>query len=228
MHSFIDGLLQGHEGTPFKVAYRMWMFTFIIFSIFSGLCNIPLLTHEGSHPAYPMISLMIIGLLVYTLMMVRAWKDDGLDPKFRRWIFALMVFVLVLDIASAMIFHDTISYKAPVREPYPAPEPSTEAPTVEPTPSPNGTDPGNDTTTAASRWRNFEEFQEWRRERLAEQKAEAEEKRRKRAATKNPDTTLPPPTTRRSVRRESDGKYVFESTEQPSQPGARLRRRRQH
>lgn len=162
MTPWIDGLLEGHETRSFVLIYRLWMITYIIFGLFAGLCNVGLIMHDGSNPAFAMVSLMVIGFLVYSLYTVKTFKEDGLDPKFKRASGVLMLFVTVLSIASVMIFNSTLNYKKEECAPEPAPLPPWETTTLPPetTFPPNGTTPapsGNGTNTTPPAG-----FEQWR------------------------------------------------------------------
>jgi hypothetical protein len=155
MTPWIDGLLEGHEEFGARVIYRVIMFSYILFSIFAGVCNIGLAAHDGSEAAYPMLSVVILLLLAFSLFLVKSYKVDAMDPKFKRAAVVLIGIVFALDVTSAMIFSKTLHYKEPV-----APEvrPTTVAPTLLPTPTPNAT-------------RNGTQFFSWRDEQLREQAA---------------------------------------------------------
>ena len=178
MNPWFHGLLEGHEGAGAVAIYRIIMTIFIIFSLFAGLGNIGLVLHEGSQIAFPIISLMILGLLVFCLFMVKSYKTDGLDPKYKKATLILILFVFVLDVAATMIFAHTLDSKASAPPPPATFPPTTEAPktdaptepltTVNPSDHPSDA-PSNGTTgppvnmsmhgaavgsTAFERWRN--------------------------------------------------------------------------
>jgi hypothetical protein len=163
MTPWIDGLLEGHESPGFRNLYRLWMVCYIIFSVFAGLCNIGLIMHDGAQPGFALVSLMNLGMLFFSLFLVKSYKADGLDPKFKRATGVLMLFVTVLGIGCVMIFSETLNYKKDTEHPSAGPP----GPTPTPTPS------SNHTNTSAPAG-----FDEWRLHQLRMQKLERENQQR--------------------------------------------------
>lgn len=140
----VDGLLEGHEAPGTRMLVRAVMVIYIIFTVFSGICNVAMIGHKGGHMAFPIVSVCILGFLGFSLFLVKSYRADTMDPKFRRAAIVLMIMIVVLDIASCMIFHYTITYKAPP----PPPPPPTPAPTFAPfTPQPGAPPPTSHNTT---------------------------------------------------------------------------------
>jgi hypothetical protein len=136
---YVDGLLEGHETKRSRVLYRMFMGSFILFSVFSGICNIALIGHKGFHPSHAILSICILMLLAFTLMFVKWYRHDTLDPKFRKATGALMFITICLGIAASMQFHTTLTMESPAAAE--VPPPTTVAPTAAPTPAPTSAGP---------------------------------------------------------------------------------------
>ena len=134
---YVEGFLEGHEGPGLKLLYRGFMFAYIVLSLFSGICNIAAMTHDGAHFNNVLNSAVIVGLLAMSLVNIAWYRRDNLDPKHKRVNFALIVLVLILDVAACIAFHETLTYKAPAPAPVPAPEPSTFEPYTFPPVTPN-------------------------------------------------------------------------------------------
>jgi hypothetical protein len=129
---YLDGFLEGHETSGTRGLYRFGVISFVILSLFCGIANIAIQGTKGHRVSDAFVSVAILGLLAYTLQHIKWYRQDNADPKHRRATIYLMFTVLLLDVASCIAFHDTISYQPP------APEmpPTTVAPTVAPTPAP--------------------------------------------------------------------------------------------
>jgi hypothetical protein len=135
---YIDGFLEGHEGPGTKVAYRFFIVSYVIMSIFAAFANIGTVTKAG-HRNYDVVnSIAIIGLTALSLVNVKWYRQDNMDPKHKKLTALMIVLVLLMDVAGCIAFHDTMEYVPP---PPPTMAPLTFPPTPSnsPTPSPNGT-----------------------------------------------------------------------------------------
>ena len=126
MPKLIDGLLEGHEEPAPKAAYRIFMFSYINLSVFSGVCNFGTVGNSNSLSLYLVLSVAILGLLVLSLVQVFWYSSGELHPKIRKGTIALIALVVLLDTASCMAFHRTLSYHEPssVMAPYSTPPPT--------------------------------------------------------------------------------------------------------
>jgi hypothetical protein len=122
---YVEGFLEGHEGPGVKLLYRLFMFSYVVLSLFAGVCNIGAMTHEGAEFNNVLNSVVILGLLAMSLVHVAWYRRDNLDPKHRKSSFLLIVLVLILDTAACIAFHRTLTYTAPVAAPVATMEPST-------------------------------------------------------------------------------------------------------
>lgn len=130
---YLDGFLEGHETTGIRSLYRFVVGSFVILSLFCGLANIAAQGKDGSRTSDAVMSAAILGLLAYTLQQIKWYRQDNEDPKHRRATIALMLMVLLLDVAACIAFHATMSYQPPAPPPTPVP---TAAPTAAPTEAP--------------------------------------------------------------------------------------------
>ncbi len=140
MPDWLDGFLEGHESPALRILYRLAMVSFILFSVFAGVCNF-----ATKNPAGIMVSFCVLALMVYSLAMVQLYRRDQMDPKFKRLTIAVMIITLVLGAASAMEFDRLMHPPAPCA----APAPETTTTTTTMAPEPTGSTPGPGTTSAA-------------------------------------------------------------------------------
>lgn len=136
VNDFIDGLFEGHEGQGVRWAYRL---VIVGLSILTGFCIIinPMYVAMGKPgtTADPLVnSLALIGLLAFMFQNIAWYKRENQSPGHRYGIFALMLCIMVLDIASCIAFNRFVTYV----EPTPVyPPPTTTLP-----PGPTTTRPG--------------------------------------------------------------------------------------
>ena len=145
---YIDGFLEGHETTGYKVAYRFVMISYIILTTFVAAGNAATVTKHYAHVYNVLNSAALIGLMILTLKNAHWYRKDNLDPKFRRATAGLMFCVLLIDVGGCMAFHESLQDPPPPPPPPPTPAP-TPAPTPCPTPVPTPAPPVPETNSSS-------------------------------------------------------------------------------
>ena len=157
MIDYIDGFLEGHEGPAYKACYRIFMISFILWSLFSAIGNLAVITTNHGYFVFTALnSVAIFGMLGMVLKMAHWYRKDNMDPKFRKGTAFMIFCVMMLNVAACMVFHEIITYTpaAPVPStprpfPFPTPNPS---PSPGGTPTPSTPNPPNNSMTGGDEW----------------------------------------------------------------------------
>jgi len=135
---YLDGFSEGHESQGVKLAYRALLIVVTLLSVTVAIMNVATLGRAGHHVYNALVSLVIIGLLIYVFVNVGWYRKDNQAPKHKWLTFLLIGLLVLLDVAMMMAFVETIEYKEPAPPPPPSViEPSPAPTTPAPTPAPN-------------------------------------------------------------------------------------------
>ena len=143
LNDFIDGLFEGHEGQGVRWIYRLII---VGLSILTGFCIVinPMYVAMGKPGTTvdPLInSLALIGLLAFMFQNIAWYKRENQSSGHRYGIFALMLCILIFDIASCIAFNRFVTYEAPAPV-YPTTTTTKPGPTTTAGPKPpNATSP---------------------------------------------------------------------------------------
>lgn len=109
MAVFIEGLLEGHESPGTRSMVKAFMVLYILLSLFAGVSNCAAITHPHARIFELMASVAALLLLGMSLKYVQWYRQENMDPKFKRATMALICITIILDIACIMAFIDTMT-----------------------------------------------------------------------------------------------------------------------
>lgn len=143
--AYLDGLLEGHESKAVQYLYKGWIFCYLTFGLFGIISSFATMKEPGFTVASILISASILGFILFSLFLIKNYREMNLDPVWKKAAYFVMLFTMLLAGANAILMHQAFE-KAECA----SPETTTTTTTTE-TPTPNGpissTTPGGPTTT---------------------------------------------------------------------------------
>eukprot|EP01062_Namystynia_karyoxenos_P081295 TRINITY_DN88_c0_g1_i1.p1 TRINITY_DN88_c0_g1~~TRINITY_DN88_c0_g1_i1.p1 ORF type:complete len:220 (+),score=49.92 TRINITY_DN88_c0_g1_i1:140-799(+) len=116
-----NGLLEGHESVCYCRCYRLFMFAWVCMTIVGII--LPFASVGGPSSLgfmAPVQSIVLAGLLFSCLTLVRWYRLDGMEPKFKKVVVALLLLTLLGDVVGICMFSKS---QEPGPEPTPPPTP---------------------------------------------------------------------------------------------------------
>eukprot|EP00760_Papus_ankaliazontas_P006484 PhM_4_TR13057/c0_g1_i1/m.100883 len=138
--TLLEGTLEGHESPTERNLTRAVFIIFYGFATWSVIANFINISHAGFEVS-SLITSTVIGVLCVVNYLLTSWyRQDGLDPKFKKLILCMMTVILLLCVASTMEFNTTQKYSPPPPvTPCPTPPPTPTPTPKPPAPTPNST-----------------------------------------------------------------------------------------